>query len=609
MAIRSATMPANSMSWVTTMAVSQTPVRNSAISSATSRALVGSSPAVGSSKKTTSGSMTSARAMPTRLRMPPESSAGNRPSASDSPTSARKRWTRSVISPSDRVVCSRSGNATFSKTDSESKSAAPWKTKPVRRRRASMASSRMRSIRVPKRDTSPESGRTRPAMILRSTVLPAPLPPITASVVPRWSSRLMPRSTWLASKDFQTSRSSTRGGASMAGSPEQEQEELGQEEVGDDDAHGHLDHRGRRRPPQPLRSSLGGQPVVTADQRDDGAEHHALADAGQEVLQHDPVRDGVPVQVRVDVPVEYRDQHPADEADAVGEDGDDREDEQRRQEPGDDEPLDVVDPERAQGVDLLGHLHGAELGRDARGDLASHEDGREHRSQLSQDRQGHDRAHVVLGPEPGHVDGALQRQHHAGEEGGGERHDQGAHADDVDLARDDPQIGRRQRKVARDARGEQPQPPVPDGGVAGLGLHVLHQRHHGSPAKLSTKTRKSLRPASNPSTGATYRKSWTHRSPLSTTASTATSTPSRRPRITPWAAGRPPTVQVSLSTVRRFVRPKVRCRASTASGRSSAAPPQVASTSMPPGGAVRASSRSTFAPGSARQPSRGSPTW
>src|SRR6266704_16891 len=65
-------MLANSMSWVTTMAVSQTPSRSEAISSATSLALVGSSPAVGSSKKTTSGSSTRARAMPTRLRMPPE---------------------------------------------------------------------------------------------------------------------------------------------------------------------------------------------------------------------------------------------------------------------------------------------------------------------------------------------------------------------------------------------------------------------------------------------------------------------------------------------------------------------------------------------------------
>ena len=79
------------------------------------------------------------------------------------PTSDRKRCTRSVISPSGIRVCSRSGYATFSNTDSESKSAAPWKTKPVRLRSGSMASSLMRSIRVPKSETCPASGRISPA--------------------------------------------------------------------------------------------------------------------------------------------------------------------------------------------------------------------------------------------------------------------------------------------------------------------------------------------------------------------------------------------------------------------------------------------------------------
>ena len=83
---------------------------------------------MGSSKKTTSGSVTRVRAMPTRLRMPPDSSAGRRSSVPGSPTRARKRWTRSVISPSLSRVCSRSGKATFSNTERESKRAAFWNT-------------------------------------------------------------------------------------------------------------------------------------------------------------------------------------------------------------------------------------------------------------------------------------------------------------------------------------------------------------------------------------------------------------------------------------------------------------------------------------------------
>jgi len=102
-------MLANSMSWVTTMAVSHTPLRSEAISSATKRAFVGSSPAVGSSKNTTSGSITRARAIPTRLRMPPDSSAGSSSSVPGIPTRERKRCTRSVISPSGICVCSRRG--------------------------------------------------------------------------------------------------------------------------------------------------------------------------------------------------------------------------------------------------------------------------------------------------------------------------------------------------------------------------------------------------------------------------------------------------------------------------------------------------------------------
>ena len=43
----------------------------------------------------------------------------------------------------------------------------------------------------------------------RSTVLPEPLPPITARVVPLPRARLSPRSTGLVSNGFHTSRTST----------------------------------------------------------------------------------------------------------------------------------------------------------------------------------------------------------------------------------------------------------------------------------------------------------------------------------------------------------------------------------------------------------------
>ena len=97
--------------------------------SATSLEFVGSRPAVGSSNNSISGSTESARAIPTRFRMPPDSSDGKSGSTSlERPTTDRLRTTRWTISVSPRLVCSRRGYATFSRTDSESNSAAPWNT-------------------------------------------------------------------------------------------------------------------------------------------------------------------------------------------------------------------------------------------------------------------------------------------------------------------------------------------------------------------------------------------------------------------------------------------------------------------------------------------------
>src|SRR6185436_17670467 len=259
-------------------------------------------------------------------------------------------------------------------------------------------------------------------------------------------------------------------------------------------------------------------------------------------------------------------------------------------------------------VDLLRDLHRAELRGDAGGHLSAHEDGGEHGAQLAEDGQRHHRAHVVLRAEARHVHRALERQHHAREERGGERHHQRADADDVDLARDEPEIRGGKRQVARDLGGEEREPPVPDQRLARVDLRELGRGHCPAPGeKLSTKAWKSRRPASNCSGGATYRKSWTQRSPFTTSDSTSTSRPSTTPRSTRCAAGRPPTIRVSLSTVTGRVSPKTRWRARTGSGRPGSGPSQVASASMPPAGTSRRSSRSA-SPRSTRQPFSGSRT-
>src|SRR5215471_19796019 len=217
----------------------------------------------------------------------------------------------------------------------------------------------MRSMRVPKRETCPESARINPLVILSRTVLPAPLPPMTASVVPLPRARLTPCRTSFCSKDFRTSRNSTRGPEPWVISPEEEKEELGEEEVGDDHRHGDLDHRAGGGPAESFRASFRLEPVVAADKGDEPAEGHALAEAAQEVLHHHPVGDSVPVEIGVDVTVEDGDVHEAYHHHRVGQRGHEWKDDEGGEDAGHDELLHVVDAEGAQGVDLLRHLHGA----------------------------------------------------------------------------------------------------------------------------------------------------------------------------------------------------------------------------------------------------------
>ena len=106
------------------------PPRSRTISSATRRELVGSRPAVGSSKSSIAGSPIERPRDPHALahaarqlgrqqrRAPPDRA---RPWTGPAP---RARGSRA----SPRPVCSRSGYATFSRTVSESNSAAPWNT-------------------------------------------------------------------------------------------------------------------------------------------------------------------------------------------------------------------------------------------------------------------------------------------------------------------------------------------------------------------------------------------------------------------------------------------------------------------------------------------------
>src|SRR5262245_14082400 len=143
------------------------------------------------------------------------------------------------------------------------------------------------------------------------------------SVSPRSTASDTPRSTGPASKPFHTSSTSIRRSPTArvmpSPSPEENQEELREEEIRDDDAHGDVHDRVRGGAAETLRAALGGEAVVTADQRDDDAEEDALADSHQEITGHDPVRGDVPVGVHVGAALEVHHHHAAEHAERVGE--------------------------------------------------------------------------------------------------------------------------------------------------------------------------------------------------------------------------------------------------------------------------------------------------
>src|SRR5205807_8358688 len=101
----------------------------------------------------------------------------------------------------------------------------------------------------------------------RQPVLPSPLPPKVTRRTPSGTANERPRRTSRPLKPFRRSIASMTG-ASVIRSPEQDQQQLGQDEIGDDDARRDL-HDGRGRlTPEPLGAAGGGEPVVAPDHGD-----------------------------------------------------------------------------------------------------------------------------------------------------------------------------------------------------------------------------------------------------------------------------------------------------------------------------------------------------
>ena len=157
-----------------------------AISSATSRALVGSRPAVGSSKKhhlrlARSGRARCPRACACR---PTARRAAGRRAPRASPTRTRKRCDAvgDLGLAQAGVLAQRIGHVLEDGQRVEERGALEHEAHAAADGQQRLLAQRRRSA-CRRRGPRPRSGRIRPAAMRRSTVLPEPLPPMTASVV------------------------------------------------------------------------------------------------------------------------------------------------------------------------------------------------------------------------------------------------------------------------------------------------------------------------------------------------------------------------------------------------------------------------------------------
>src|ERR1700723_3220927 len=363
-AIRSQAVYRLSKSWVTMKTVSPKVRCRVRTSSSKSPAPIGSRPEVGSSRKTSSGSSASARASATRLIMPPDSSEGKRSATSGFKPTMPSLAT--VISSSRRWVTlrySRTGNWMFCRTVSEENSAPCWNRMPQRRSTPRRARASAASRSIPNTSMRPLVLGTIPMMVRVSTDLPAPDGPTNPKISPRLTSRLRPSSTLVLPNCTEMSR--TRMMAS-AGSGAMSHSDRGEEDrehaVHDDDEEDTLHNRSGGVLAERFGAALHREPLDAGDDADHRRHHRRLDDADGGMIDRDGVAQPQQERLGIDAAIEPRHQPPAIQRRDGAEEGEDRQRDDQRQHPGQDQNLDRIESHGAQGVDFLAHFHRTELG-------------------------------------------------------------------------------------------------------------------------------------------------------------------------------------------------------------------------------------------------------
>lgn len=181
-------------------------------------------------------------------------------------------------------------------------------------------------------------------------------------------------------------------------------------------------------------------PPGAADDRNNGPKHLRLDHGANDVPGAQRPPGGLEDDVDADAEDSVSKEGARGEAHEEAEEGEYGKGEAASDDAGGDKVVNRVGAENAEGVGLLGDLHGAELGGEGRTDAASGNDGGDDRGELAGEGEGEDAADGAVEAEAGELADELDGESHANEGGGEEADASGAGSDPLQLLQGVPSV-------------------------------------------------------------------------------------------------------------------------------------------------------------------------
>ena len=168
--------------------------------------------------------------------------------------------------------------------------------------------------------------------------------------------------------------------------------------------------------PTPSRAAARREAEIAGHDRDQKAEHDGLQRRGDDVRVADVGEGALEVQLPGHAGHRGLGDVAADDAGEVHHDREQRHRDHQRDDARDRQVLERVDRGGFERVDLLAHLHRADLGADAGADAPGHEEPRDQRSRLADERDRQAGGNHRLGAEALERGARVHRQHDADRE-------------------------------------------------------------------------------------------------------------------------------------------------------------------------------------------------